>query len=183
MKKHVMIDIETLGTSADAVILSIGLVHFDPATGRIVKSHEFRCDQAAQPMRKIDPNTVAWWSRQSKEAQDRLVQAPLYQSPTAMLHDVRQWLHAVCSSQWDLALWAKGPSFDMILCRHMADQLGVKWKGHFSREYCVRTMLLIAESMGWQDIIAMEPELAHGAEADAIHQAKQVMAAMARIKG
>ena len=36
MAKHIMIDIETLSTAKNAVVLSIGAVHFDPKTGVIV---------------------------------------------------------------------------------------------------------------------------------------------------
>jgi hypothetical protein len=181
--KHVMIDIETLGSSADAVILSIGLVHFNPSTNEIVSSAEFRCPRKLQEDmgRHVDPQVEAWWSRQSPEAQARLTEEPLYGNVNKMMSDVWKWLDNVCSNPWDLGIWAKGPSFDLVLCRDLAKQLDQKWKGHYSREYCVRTMLMIAKAKGWDDILGMEPELAHGAEADAIHQAKQVMAVMRRL--
>ncbi len=181
--KHVMLDIETMGTSADAAILTVGLAHFDINTGEIIKRTEFRNPQASQEAigRRIDPGTVKWWSGQSPEARARLTEPPLYE-PVEMMTRVHQWLSQVCRSQWDLAIWAKGPNFDMMLCRHLCAQINVKWKGHFSREYCVRTMLAIAKAKGWHDILEMENELAHGAEADAVYQAQQVAAVWGRIK-
>ena len=182
--KHIMLDIETLGTEPGSAILTIGLAHFDPARGVIVDSTEFRCTQASQEAleRAIDPATVKWWGQQSQEAQDRLTEPPLYDDVGEMLKDVWSWMNGVCASQWDLAVWAKGPGFDQVLCRDLAKQVGQKWKGHFSRDMCVRTMLLIAKAKGWGDILAMENTLAHGAEADAVHQANQVMEVMRRIK-
>ena len=181
--KHVMIDIETLGTSADAVILSIGLVEFNPKTNEIGRTTEFRCTRASQEAldRQVDPKTEAWWSRQSPEAQARLVQEPIFDNPTNMMQAVWHWLNSIASSQWDLNLWAKGPGFDMLLCRDLATQCGVKWKGHFAREFCVRTILLQAKMKGWYDILDIENTLEHGAEADATLQAKQVMATLRRL--
>tara|TARA_R110000737_G_scaffold47134_7_gene67097 strand:+ start:13661 stop:14200 length:540 start_codon:yes stop_codon:yes gene_type:complete len=177
-----MLDIETVGTSADSAILTIGLAHFDMQTGAIIKSAEFRNSQAAQEKlgRKVDPATVAWWGRQSPAARARLVQEPLYE-PIEMMRKVYAFLHAVSSSQWNLGIWAKGPGFDMTLCRSLTEDLNAKWKGHFSREYCVRTMLLIDKEMGWNLAEGIYNDLDHGAEADAVYQAKQVSAIWQRI--
>lgn len=182
--KHVMIDIETMASSKDAAVISIGLAHFNPSTGEIVSTLEVRNTLKAQREmnRRFDPDTVEWWLRQSREARQALLAKPRHDNATDMMKEVDAYLHGVCSSQWDLALWAKGPSFDLMICRDLAEACEVRWKGHFSREYCVRTMLMIAKANAWEDILAMEPEVAHGALSDSIHQAKQVMEVMKRLK-
>ena len=182
--KHVMIDIETMAAGNDAAVISIGLAEFDPKTGSIGRTLEVRNSLTAQRNvnRRFDPSTVEWWLRQSKEAQEQLLSKPRYDTAAEMMKEVDTFLNSICSSQWDLALWAKGPSFDLMICRDLAKQLEVRWKGHFSREYCVRTMLMIAKANGWDDILGMEPEVAHGALSDSIHQANQVMAVMTRLK-
>tara|TARA_R110002167_G_C12707228_1_gene655138 strand:- start:32023 stop:32577 length:555 start_codon:yes stop_codon:yes gene_type:complete len=182
--KHVMIDIETMASSKDAAVISIGLAEFNPITGEIVSTLEVRNTLKAQRElgRRFDPATVEWWLTQSKPAQMALLAKPRYDDPAKMMKEVDTYLNGICSSQWDLALWAKGPSFDLTICRDLAEMCEVRWKGHFSREYCVRTMLMIAKANQWDDILAMEPTIAHGALSDAEHQARQVMEVMKRLK-
>ena len=58
---HIMIDLETMGTRADAPIVSIGAVAFD-AKGI---DREFYCTvslhSAVRSGAVIDPSTVMWW--------------------------------------------------------------------------------------------------------------------------
>ena len=64
MRKHIMIDIETLGKKDDAVILSAGAVSFD---GKEVKEEFYKefCVQSQLDIgRTIDGDTLNWWSQQ-----------------------------------------------------------------------------------------------------------------------
>ena len=182
--KHVMIDIESMGTEHGSAVISIGLVEFDPKTGTIGRKLEVRNTLEAQRVigRKFDPSTVEWWLRQSTEAQQALLAKPRHDTAASMMKEVDTFLHSISSSPWELGLWAKGPSFDLVMLRDLAAQVDVRWKGHFSREFCVRTMLMIAQANAWDDILAMEPEVAHGALSDSIHQARQMMEVMKRLK-
>ncbi len=75
-KTDIMIDLETLATSPDAAILTIGAVKFDPFGDDI---NEPNCDKFYV---KVDldscdriglvthDDTIAWWANQSKEAQE-----------------------------------------------------------------------------------------------------------------
>ena len=73
--RHLMLDLETLGTTPGCVVLSIGAVEFD-LDG--IKS-EFRAhidvDSSTALGLKVDARTVMWWLDQSKEAQNALLQA------------------------------------------------------------------------------------------------------------
>lgn len=183
--KHVMVDLESMAGAPDGAVISVGLAEFDPALGEVVATHEVRCTLEAQREigRRFDPGTVEWWLRQSPEAQKQLLAEPRHKSAVKMMQDVDGWLRARGAKRnWDLALWAKGPSFDLVLLRSLADDVEQKWYPHYSREYCVRTMLMVAKANGWTDILEMEPEVAHGALSDAVHQAKQVMEVMKRLK-
>jgi len=72
----IMIDLETLATSPDAAILTIGAVKFDPFGDDIKdpKCEKFyvrvdldSCDRIGLV---TTDDTIAWWANQSKEAQD-----------------------------------------------------------------------------------------------------------------
>lgn len=68
----IMIDIETLGTSHNSVILSIGAVEFDDHG--ITNTFEVNVDPVSctDAGLVIDARTVMWWLDQSKEAQAHL---------------------------------------------------------------------------------------------------------------
>ena len=76
MNTDIMIDLETLATSTDAAILTIGAVKFDPFGSELkepamesfyVKVDLDSCDRIGLV---TNDDTIAWWASQSKEAQE-----------------------------------------------------------------------------------------------------------------
>ena len=68
-----MIDLETLSTNPNAVILTIGGVKFDPYTSVIPsQGMYFKVDVDSQTAmgREVMDETLEWWSRQDKEIKD-----------------------------------------------------------------------------------------------------------------
>ena len=73
MTTHAMIDIETLATTPEAVVLSVGGVKFDPYTNQEPHSFlDFKLDIDEQTAlsRDIDEGTVEWWAKQPQDIQD-----------------------------------------------------------------------------------------------------------------
>ena len=69
MNKHVMVDIETLGTACDAPILSIGAVAFDIESGEISSKFYRAVDPSSALERgRADGGTLRWWMGQSDSA-------------------------------------------------------------------------------------------------------------------
>ena len=70
----IMLDIETLATSPDAVVLTFGAIKFDPFNPSIQMSDGiyFRIDVDEQIAlgRRVDEGTVAWWGTQSAEVRE-----------------------------------------------------------------------------------------------------------------
>ena len=70
----VMLDIETLATPPDSVILTLGAVRFDPkdADGDIKGSFYKRLDVDEQLKmgRRVDEETVAWWGKQAPQVRE-----------------------------------------------------------------------------------------------------------------
>ena len=81
---HVMIDLETLGTGADAVILSIAAVRFDlytPHTFEKFPELEFyRTGINIDQGRRIDDGTFRWWMGQSEAARAEHFKPEMYLS-------------------------------------------------------------------------------------------------------
>jgi hypothetical protein len=106
-----MLDIETLATTPNAVILNIGAIGFDPFT-KIVYDHHVcyhRINTDSQEDRYIDDNTVEWWSKQGKEAQEEAFgeegRVPLDEALDELAKLARK-----CGR-----IWANGISFDMTI--------------------------------------------------------------------
>jgi len=72
MARHLMVDLETLATSPDAAILTIGAVLFDPYSTRIYDKLYMRVDLDSTTAlgMKIDDSTIEWWGKQSAAAQE-----------------------------------------------------------------------------------------------------------------
>ena len=68
----VMIDLETLGTVANSIILSIGAVKFDLNSNHIADDGFYASisiDSNLHAGRQLSESTLLWWLDQSKEAQ------------------------------------------------------------------------------------------------------------------
>ena len=81
MLSDIMIDLETLATSPNAAVLTIGAVRFDPFNNDIgnptceklyIRVDLDSCDELGL---EVNDDTIAWWAQQSKEAQEKSPQA------------------------------------------------------------------------------------------------------------
>jgi hypothetical protein len=129
-KTDIMIDLETLATSTDAAILTIGAVKFDPFGSEIkepdmdsfyVKVDLDSCDRIGLV---TNDDTIAWWASQSKEAQDAAF------DPTGRIdiEDAFAQLYKFC---WGAKrVWSNGSIFDIMICEHVFKKIGkaVPWK-------------------------------------------------------
>ena len=164
---HLMIDLETLGTSADAVILSVGAVKFDLESDKIDDEGFYGSISVESNMdagRRISEDTLLWWLKQPAAAQavfheDKL---PLEQA----LIDLSDWLG---DSKW--TVWSKGPSFDIAMVEHAYKQFGMSPPWEFWNTRCVRTYMGLPGAKGTQ---ASDEGVKHNALSDAYKQAKTV---------
>ena len=110
---HLMIDIETLGTTPDALILTVAAQSFDPVgDGYYNQSYYARVDFDSQLDRKIEDGTLKWWATQNSMAREE-----------AFPEDDRKPLEQVLDELGKLiwqssAIWANGPTFDMTILEH-----------------------------------------------------------------
>ncbi len=140
--KDVMIDLETLGTRAGCVILSIGAVAFDYTAGKL--GEEFYCivDTASCHAAGLhtDQSTVDWWARQNIEAKNVLDAAE--HGDGLQLSDALIKLTEYLT-QFGLKyvrIWGNGADFDnaiLINCYAAVDQ-PVPWTPWNGR--CYRTI-------------------------------------------
>ena len=137
-KHDICIDIETLGTKNDCVIVSIGAIIFNraDAPGTVIESFHVKLDIENQPGRVIYPDTMLWWMKDSmKEARKSA-----FSGQSVRLGLALKQLDDFCKA-WDLGeCWGCGPSFDMSILEHAYNQHRQEFPIPFWKWSCVRTL-------------------------------------------
>lgn len=183
---HVMIDIETLGTTQDSTILQIGAVGFakdgmDPGFYADVTVE----DQIAMG-RKVDPFTLGWWlDRTSSEARLSVFERrdidkrSLLHSLVALNQYIKAYLidDTHNNTKHD-KLWANSPAFDLAIIRNAMEMCEIKPVWQYWHEADVRTLKVLDGMMQGVEIkkipIMREGGIAHNALDDAKNQALYV---------
>ena len=163
-----MIDLETLSTEPEAVVMTIGAVKFNPYTNSEPHAPFYlRCDveeQSEQLGRHIDDNTIAWWGRQSQEIQDEAFGDHDRVTIDEMTNQLNRWCVGVD------VLWCQGPTFDFTILQHLYKniQKPVAWNYWQIRDS--RTLFSLMPRDPRKDV----QEQLHNALADCYFQAKCV---------
>lgn len=167
--KHVMVDLETLGTTADAVIMSIGAVKFDLKTGEIDDSGFYASvsiESNLERGRRIAEDTLIWWLRQSPAAQQ------VFTEPKQVLADA-----LVDFSDWvgadDYHVWSNGADFDIPMLAHAFTQVGVEVPWRFYNTRCFRSFKTLP---GADKVPKPNTGTKHNALTDALNQAQHAVA-------
>lgn len=170
---HCMLDLETLGVSSDAHILSIGAVKFDldAPPGELGTCLHIKVDSRPQPGAVIDALTVVWWMGQSDAARAALVDGNRLPIGIALAR-LRDFLADV------ECLWSNGPTFDEVIARRAFQRYSLEFPVHFSGSRCFRTIRMIGEAR-CSPLFYQPPEKAHDALEDAMAQARYVQQVLA----
>ena len=117
---HAMIDLETMGTTPDSAIVSVGIVLFNPSIGVGKKTFYRELDWANQD-RLIDKGTQAWWKTQSKEAKNALFGLDDLDD---VLKEIAEFLPK------DVKVWGNGPTFDISMLEdaYRKYDIEIPWK-------------------------------------------------------
>jgi len=172
---HLMVDLETLGTTADACILSIGAVKFDLDSETIEDDGFYASTSIASNLehgRRIQEDTLLWWMGQSKEAQG------VFHEPKQTLLEAFTGLTAWIG-EGDYHVWSNGADFDLpILLHAYAVSLGMKAPWKFYKHRCYRTFKNLP---GAKNVKLPMCGVKHNALFDAVHQAQTAQAIQAKL--
>jgi hypothetical protein len=129
MNTDIMIDLETLATTPDAAVLTIGAVRFDPfgedikepgADSFYVRVDLDSCDELGLA---VSDDTLAWWAKQDQTAQDEAFSG----DNRIHIRDAMNQLYKFC---WGAKrVWSHGSGFDVVICEHIFRKLNkaVPW--------------------------------------------------------
>ncbi|WP_309628755.1 3'-5' exonuclease [Brevundimonas sp.] len=166
-RSHVMVDLETMGTTPGSAIVSIGATVFDPVEGTIGEQLyvPIKLSSCASWGLTEDPATRKWWAGQSPEAQAVLTDPDQVTLTTALDRFDAFW-RQVGGSEF----WAHGPNFDdpILAAAYRAVRRRPPWS--FWNARCTRTVYAAAR---------IAPNRAkgvhHNALQDAVNQAEAVI--------
>lgn len=166
--KHLMVDLETLGTSPDAAVISIGAVKFDLDSDTIDDDGFYASISIESNLvagRRIDEDTLLWWLQQSKAAQ-----AVFFEPKEALgsaLESFADWLE-----HDKRYVWSNGADFDLPILAHAFRSHGMDVPWQFWNSRCVRTY----KNLPCAALVpkAKEQGIKHNALHDAVAQARLV---------
>ena len=167
--KHIMLDAETLGVTANAVVMSLGAVKFDLESDAIDDEGFYASISIESNLdagRVISEDTLVWWMKEDPRAQ-----AVFHEEKTtlaAALADLSDWFGSD-----DYFVWSDGASFDIPMLEHAYSQLKMEAPWKFFNSRC----LPIAKG-----VKRPASGVPHHALHDAINQAKYAQAIWAAMK-
>ena len=177
MLSDIMIDLETLATSPNASVLTIGAVKFDPFGDDLndptCKKFYIRIDVDSCDELKLDVNddTIAWWANQSKEAQEEAF------NPEGRVH-IREAFDQLYKFCWGAKrVWSHGASFDTVICENIFRKLNKAVPWQFWEVRCTRTLFDLGVNP------ERPPVLKHHALEDAWNQAVGVQHVFQKLRG
>jgi exodeoxyribonuclease VIII len=161
---QVMLDLETMSVRSNASIASIGAVKFEVGTGIVDKFYrtiDLRTCKAVGL--HIDPETVEWWNKQSKEARQALLKDNV--SLNQALDDFTEWF-----GRSSLPTWGNGAGFDNVIMENAFAACNMKRPWRPWEDRCYRTIKNIIQ------VPADERQgVYHNALDDALHQTRHLL--------
>lgn len=160
--KHLMLDIETMGTESFSSIVSIGALEFDIETGKTGKEFYVNVDlQSCIDLGLIvNASTIMWWLNQNEQARKDLTERT-----TISIKQALSEFADFCNK--DYQIWGNSPRFDCGILQNAYNKAGIPIPWDFRKERCVRTLVSFNPSI--KDNCKMKGT-AHNALSDCYYQ-------------
>lgn len=184
---NVTIDLETLGTTTNSTILTVGIVKFNPANlvlpfDGIHISLDIK-EQKAQG-RYISPETIAWWKRQDPKAQEAAFSGERIPVKEAlkMIQDYFKVMDSTNPKSDQILIsevWGQGYGFDMTMLGDLFDKNDMEKPWKFYQERDSRTLFsLLSEDPR----PAAGKDTLHNALSDAYYQSQGIQIAFDKLR-
>ena len=134
--KHLMLDIETMGSESYSSILSIGALEFDINTGETGREFYVNVDlQSCLDLGLImNASTVLWWMQQNEQAREEI-------TSKRRIHilDALQKFSEFCDKEYQI--WGNSARFDCGILQNAYNKAKTPIPWDFRKERCVRTLV------------------------------------------
>jgi hypothetical protein len=191
---HVMLDLETLSTRADACIIQIAAIAFDIETGEFglrFNAYVNESSMIGERVGHIDPSTVGWWMRQkfAPTLGEKITSEDDASCLSEALGNFAEWFEQdVCLDDTiteDVCLWAHGATFDVPILQYAYEvRCPETYEGkapwHYRAPRDTRTLFALAP--GGMPRPSKDETREHDAQYDCEYQIAQVCAAYAALR-
>lgn len=167
-----MLDIETLGTGSNSLVLSIGAVEFglDGTTYRMFSVNLPVLEQIINPMVEVDIDTIKWWKSQSEEAKKALLSKKACKAVKEGLLLFYDFIKCFENP----VIWGNGCTFDNVILRNLFKSFNLSFPVNFWSDMDVRTVVQLAGYEKVNQVTGKFEGTKHDAIADCLHQVKLV---------
>ena len=152
--KHVMIDIETMGTGPMGALVAVGALMFSPIFG--YNGAAFHRNVSLQSSlnagMEVQAKTIEFWMEQPKETRDTLY-TPRPEPIKDVISDLRKFL----TDQKAEFVWANAPAFDLTILRNAYTLFGQNCPWHWRKERDMRTVMDLASRHPNNDRVSWVP--------------------------
>lgn len=178
MTKSISLDLETLGTGANAAIASIGACRFDPHSPAIdgVFHVHVSLENCQRHGLIFDASTLLWWLGQDEDARRSLITGQEHAAPLITALDMLAAF--IVDTGDDVELWVNDDSFYLPILANAYRAAGMPqpWKFWSGRD--LRTLKKLHRGAS-----ITRDGIAHNALHDAIHQARLIQHIIHSMKG
>lgn len=163
--KNIMIDIETMGNTANAAIISIGAVYFDEKQTGAEFYKRVSLESSVMAGLEMDASTVLWWLKQSDAARKEFEAKgdPIF----LVLKKLSEFIEPDCF------IWGNGASFDNVIVANAYTKCNMKTPWKFYNNRCFRTLKNLVPN-----VAILKNEIKHNALEDAKWQANYAIKAL-----
>ena len=162
-----MLDLETMGTSVNSAIVSIGAVEFSEGLGITDRFYvNIDLQSCMDKGMEINAKTLMWWMKQSDEARKSLTgdTIPLRDA----LKSFREW---VVKGNENVQIWGNGSDFDNAMISNAYSKFNATQPWNYWDNRCYRTLVYSLPKLEFK-----RDGTHHNALDDAEYQAKHLIA-------
>jgi exodeoxyribonuclease VIII len=138
MLRHVMVDLETMGTRVTSAIIAIGVSIFDEGGTRERFYTPVSLDSCLSHGLTQDASTAKWWYEQSEDARSHW-DVPNPPALDVALRDLQEFLEQHTTKRFRY-MWGNGADFDIAMLAHAHSAIGAQIPWEFWNVRCFRTM-------------------------------------------
>jgi exodeoxyribonuclease VIII len=157
----IMVDIESAGTKVTAPLLSIGARVFDIKSCKLDEPFFLAIDPVSSFQAGIaEADTIQWWMKQTKEAQDNAWNNPAAVHISRALVQFAEFIKAKTRYHTvPVRLWGNAARFDMGILDYQYDKASMQMPWSFRFEMCYRTLKNSYKSWSMDKSKELNPDL------------------------
>lgn len=165
--RNVMLDIETLSTQPDAVIIAIAAVVMDSESS-IEFYRTISLESSLSTGGTMDADVLLWWMHSNQEeARKSVFNGISHPALDEVLTELAVFLRPITADK-STSVWGNGADFDNLILSRAYGRLGIPVPWNFRQNRCFRTLKNLYRDKVPEPVFT---GIKHHALADALHQA------------